>query len=129
MTMKEVQRDEVLPHMNIALDSPMMKGILQMTLLSEDSSADETKIFRDRHQIHDCQIDWIKYKPGKNCTVSYRLFLTNGSSTVPWEQRLYARVYEPGGSFSRFNKEQTKNFITPKVGKSIVHIPQFDILN
>ena len=90
------RHDKRLRHLPVALDRATMKPILQALLFGSDSSA----------QIRVCQVERVRYKPGNNCLICYRLEIEDRAVQVRTEQRLTARLYEAGGSHSRFARAQ-----------------------
>lgn len=81
-----------------------------------------------RYSIADCEIIQARYKPGKNCLVSYHLKIVENQTGQSFEQILCARVYEIGGSFSRFDKAQTQPQVSTQFGKAIFHLPELDMV-
>ncbi len=104
-----VPRDNILNHLSTALDTEKMKAVFQQQLYSDLSV-----------RIASCTIERIKYKPQKNCHISYRLNFKNKVNQNK-EQLLCSRFYEQDGSASRFLKEVNKNNST-----SLLHIPELD---
>ncbi len=103
--------DNTLNHLETALNAKTMKSIFQQQMCLDQSAT-----------IVDCQIERIKYKPQKNCHVSYRLSIKNHNLNSITEQLVCSRFYERCGSVSRFIKESAKN---PMPGR-LLHIPELD---
>lgn len=103
--------DNVLGHLDSALDAEKMKAIFQQQMCKNQSVI-----------ITDCQIERIKYKPQKNCHVSYRLCIKDHDSNSITEQLACSRFYEQGGSISRFLKEVAKG----PAQNSLLHVPELD---
>jgi hypothetical protein len=120
--------DKALPHLATALDVAAMRTIFEDTVLAgtaHDAEADQAK---DQLQIRDCQIERIRYKPGENCLICYRLKICDRRTQVASEQFLCARMYETGGAASRFAKAQRQPLITPKFGRPLTHVPALDMV-
>jgi thiamine kinase-like enzyme len=88
-----------------------------------------------RFQLSDCQIERIKYKPGQNCLIVYKIVCSSGvskadrfSGSVANHQLLTARIYESGGSLSRFKRAQTEHLIRPLIGSPLLHLPDLDMV-
>ena len=58
-------RDHAIPHLAKALDAATMQWIFQSTLFADHSPANMAA-----WEVRRCEIEWIKYRPGKNCTVA-----------------------------------------------------------
>ncbi len=113
--------DRALPHLGVALDVDLMRGVLAEQLFPAET-------LKARYQITDCEIIQARYKPGKNCLISYRLDINDRTANQRHEQILCARVYEAGGSVSRFAKAQTQPQARAQFGAPIVHLPKLDML-
>lgn len=113
--------DRALPHLGVALDVDLMRGVLAEQLFP-------TETLKARYQIAACEIIQARYKPGKNCLISYRLDINDQAVNQRHEQILCARVYESGGSVSRFAKAQVQPQTGAQFGAPIVHLPKLDML-
>ncbi len=103
--------DNALKHLDTALNIEKMKAVFQQQLYADRSVLIEV-----------CQIERIKYKPQKNCHISYRLRFKKNQRHKKTEQLVCARFYEQFGSLSRFLKEEDKD----KSQNSLLHIPELD---
>jgi hypothetical protein len=103
--------DSELSHLETALNSEKMKAVFQHQLCADESE-----------QIIACEIERIKYKPHKNCHISYRLRIKNDRLKNNVERLVGSRFYEPGGAVSRFLKE-TDNRADQDL---LLHIPELD---
>lgn len=120
-TFQQQFTDPALPHLGVALDVDLMRGVLAEQLFP-------TETLKARYQIAGCQIIQARYKPGKNCLISYRLDINDQAVNQRHEQILCARVYESGGSVSRFAKAQSQPQTGAQFGAPIVHLPELDML-
>lgn len=96
-----------------------------------------------------CAIDRVKYRPGRNCTVSYVLSLGPGlSSTLPptlplgqppalhprgdasgrVEQRVAARFCSQGDAARRYRAACARSPVPSRAGPSLTHLPELDML-
>jgi aminoglycoside phosphotransferase len=103
--------DNTLNHLHTSLDAEKMKAVFQQQLYADKSQT-----------ILTCTIERIKYKPQKNCYVSYRLTIRNNHLKKIFEQLLCARFYARDGSKSRFLKECNKVV----AADTLLHIPELD---
>lgn len=119
ISVTEIPYDERLPQLAAVLDTDVMGVRLQTALFGKSGG---------RLQVSDCQIERIKYKPGRNCLVVYQLVFTDRFSGSTVKQRLTARIYEPGGSAARFKRAQTAHLIQPPIGPPLLHLPDLDMV-
>jgi len=106
-----IPEDNALKHLDTALNTEKMKAVFQQQLYADRSVL-----------IEACQIERIKYKPQKNCHISYRLRFKKNQRHKKTEQLVCARFYQQAGSLSRFLKEEDID----KAQNSLVHIPELD---
>ncbi len=106
-----IPADKILNHLEIALNTEKMKNIFQ-----------RHRYWAKSARLIDCQIERIKYKPQKNCHVTYRLCLKDRHHKKITEQLVCARFYEQGGSNSRYFKEIVKG----QAPGRLMHIPELD---
>ncbi len=110
--------DPALPQLSTVLNAAAMQKTLQSYLFAETT----------RFLIKDCEIEWVKYKPGKNCMLCCLTRIYDGSTEQIEDQRFCLRIYEPGGSASRFKKGLSERLVSPKFGKALTHIPELEML-
>jgi hypothetical protein len=125
---QEIPRDDVLPQLAVVLDVGAMRGILQETLGTETSRNSKRGQGNSKLQVRDCQIEWAKYKPGKNCTICYRLAIYDPLTNTQGDQILYGRIFEAEGARSRFIKAQSSHLACPKFGRPLMHLPALDMV-
>ncbi|HHJ38675.1 MAG: hypothetical protein AXA67_05850 [Methylothermaceae bacteria B42] len=107
--------DPVIRHLSLALDGDKMRAVFQETLFPQGN-----------YQIDRCTIERVKYKPGKNCLVCYKLQLTAAPGSGTNELLLSARYYTPGGSPSRFSKASRGELPQTGLVPPLIHLPEFD---
>ena len=113
-----IPRDRTLTQLATALDPQRMQSAFQKHF-------DRTHTCR----IAECRIERIKYKPGKNCHVCYRLLLRHGGAKEGGSTQLVsARFYEPGGSASRFRKASGDRPGRDTGRDLVLHIPELDCI-
>ncbi|MFQ5682644.1 MAG: aminoglycoside phosphotransferase family protein [Candidatus Binatia bacterium] len=131
ISIQEVPHDERLPQLAIALDIPAIQGIFQEMFLT-DTARTPTVGWkcgtRSRFRIHDCQIERVKYKPRKKCTICYRLTIHDVFTKEDSEQILVARIFTSGKARSRFTKAQSQNLVCPKFGRPLTYLPELDMV-
>ena len=125
---RPVPRDRALPHLAEALDAAAMSAIFQEVLFADRSPTDFAAVSNTGLEVRRCEIEWAKYRPGKNCTVAYRVGLRDRSTGRESEQLLCARVFEPGRSVARFQTVRHEELVSPEVGPPITHLPELDMI-
>ncbi len=106
--------DPALPQLALALDGPRMAAVFGAAL---------------KHlQVQTCQVDSIKYRPGRNCSVSYLLAVHDPQRGRDFEQRVAARFCTGGDSARRHLKALGRNALPSEVGPMLLHLPSLDLL-
>jgi hypothetical protein len=108
-----VPRDDTLRHLDVALDPSAMQAIFQQSPLGAQGEL----------YIRACEIERIRYKPGRNCLICYRLQIEDPTRQIAGEHRLTGRLYEVGGSYSRFTRAARENLAPPAFGPPLLHLP------
>jgi aminoglycoside phosphotransferase (APT) family kinase protein len=107
--------DPVLPQLAQALDAQAM-GAVFARLLREAGGA----------TLRGCTIDRAKYRPRRNCTVSYRLELDDGRGGRI-EQLAGARFLSGGESAARLAKARQRLNHPTAAGPALLHDPALDM--
>lgn len=122
MLAQTLPRESVIPNLDTALNPSAMKPVFQQWLAGERGL-----------EVESCTIERIKYKPGKNCLVCYRLQVLGTNPLQTHELRLGARFYEAGGSLSRYQKAARRLNGGRAAGLSregvmppLIHLPDLD---
>lgn len=115
-----IPQDTGLPQLAAILDDARMGAAFEAMLRDNDPSANLT--------VTDCRTQWIKYKPGNNCTVCYRLTVEESRSRHQGEQIVYGRIYADGGGRGRFVKVQPAHLTRPTYGRPMMYLAQLDML-
>jgi thiamine kinase-like enzyme len=113
---QELPQDQALPHLARALDERAM-----FEVFSDAISGQRARI------IH-CRIDRVKYRPRRNCSVSYLLSLQDDATGSVFEQRVAARVCSAGESASRAVRGGGKQFQSSLAGPTLRLLPDLDML-
>ncbi len=109
--------DTVIPHLQTALEPSAMKKAFTKILANNTNDA-------IRFSLQSCEIERIKYKPGKNCMIYYSLHLQNNITGLQDSQLVCLRFYPAGDSASRFEKAKKATLVKPNIGEAIVHVPE-----
>lgn len=125
---RTVPQDSVLPRLAEALDAATMRTVFENTLFVDETRNARPARPTKRFHIQRCEIEWVKYRPGKNCTVAYRLEMHDRVTKKEWDQLLCARVFARGQSPARFLAAQSQDLVDPEVGRPITHLPRVDMV-
>ncbi|HKC87431.1 MAG TPA: hypothetical protein VKG02_15710, partial [Blastocatellia bacterium] len=113
--------DQTLPQLGVALSPAAMSEVFAGALFPSEQ-------LQSRYQVLNCEIMQARYKPGKNCLLSYRLTIRDEQTARRREQILCARFYEPGGSSSRFLKAQSRSLAATQFGPPVFHLPNLEMV-
>jgi len=117
----EVPCDDALPQLAVVLNECVMKDVFQRNLFGPgDTPA--------RLVIENCEITRVRYKPGKICTICYRLSIHDPRTHHEVEQTVSARVYASGASAAEWSKAQSQEVVTPSIGIAMSYIPELDLI-
>lgn len=106
--------DTCLPHLAQALDAQVMAGVFGAQL--------------DGLQVLGCEVERIKYRPARNCTVAYRLRLHDPRQGRRFDQRVAARFCSGGEAAQRHAKSSTRPFVSSAAGPALTHEPALDMV-
>ncbi len=112
--MNSTIQDKKLPQLSAVLDAGLMKYVFEKVLI--------------RLEVEECQIIQSRYKPERNCLISYRLQIRDGITNERQEQILCARVFPAGESLSRFTKAQKQTLVAPKFGNALTHLSDLEMV-
>src|SRR6185436_15224852 len=112
---RDVPADPALPDLAKALDETAMRAILSEALQAGGGAP-----------LERCTITWIKYRPGRSCTVAWRLLLGDGAAST--EQRAYGRMFPPGTSMERFVRTSTARRVPTAAGPAVLHLAEHDMV-
>lgn len=111
MSVRSLPHEPLLAHLPTLLDPSHMGPILAGRMLG----------LRGR-QVR-CEIERVKYQPGKNCLVVYRLEVPDANVTDLVPLRVACRTYEPAGARSRFEKARRSLTGTADAAGRVLHLP------
>jgi aminoglycoside phosphotransferase len=106
--------DAALPQLAEALDAGRMARRFQQALPDLD--------------VRGCEIEHVKYRPARNCSVSYRLRLGDMPGMAPFEQRVAARFFRSGESARRLSRAFERRTVVSAAGPSLSHWPCMDMV-
>ncbi|MFQ5483219.1 MAG: aminoglycoside phosphotransferase family protein, partial [Nitrospinaceae bacterium] len=118
----ELPVDSALDHLSLVLNATAMKQEFEQRLFQGDKTPGKKFLLKD------CRIERIKYKPGKNCLVCYRLFVQDRESGQEQDQLLCGRIYPPGGSASRHIKAQKASLAPTPCTPPLLHFPDLNMV-
>lgn len=116
MTPAQLPHDPALPHLAQALDGTAIAAVLAPVVAPYG------------WQLLHCAVDRIKYRPGRNCTLSYKLLLQGGQRAKPVTQWVAARLCSGGTSAQRHARAQAKPLQPSSSGLALQHLPALDML-
>ena len=109
-------QDRALPQLARALDERAMAELF----------ADELRAHG--RQLERCTIERVKYRPNRNCTLSYLLHLRDDSSGLALEQRVAARLCAGGDSVHRALRASAAALHPSLSGPALRLLPTLDML-
>lgn len=124
----EIPADAGLPKMSAALNISIMKDVFEHRFFEQHYIFTNKNSVLPRFTIRDCQIARVKYKPGKNCRICYRLEIFDAKNMISAVEMISAIVYPRGGSHSRFRKARQQPLKKTPFGKGVLHIPELDMV-
>ena len=106
--------DPALPQLALALDGTAMAQVFGAALSGM--------------QVQSCKVDRVKYRPGRNCSVSYVLALRDERRGCDVEQRVAARFCSGGDAARRHRKALGRATLASAAGPALTHLPALDML-
>lgn len=108
-------RDAALPHLHLALDAAVMQEAFAALLHPHGT------------QVDGCEIERIKYRPRRNCSLAYRLRLRDGGGRPLPDQHVAARLCRGDGA-SRTERAARAPLQPSGAGPSVHFLPALDML-
>jgi aminoglycoside phosphotransferase (APT) family kinase protein len=109
-------QDRALPQLARALDEHAMAEVFADELRGHGT------------QLISCSVERIKYRPNRNCTLSYLLRLRDDSSGLVLEQRVAARLCAGGDSVRRAARASATPLHPSLSGPALRLLPALDML-
>jgi Phosphotransferase enzyme family len=110
--------DPRLPQLPTALDEAAMAEVFAGIVQAQ----------RPGHRVEACALDRIKYRPGRNLAVSYRLRLREAGSAASFEQIVAARFCAAGESASRNAKAHSLPALRSAAGLVTSHVEALEMI-
>ncbi len=110
--------DEALPQLAVVRDVSIMRDALQLALFGEGA----------RCRIEHCIVAFIRYRPGKNCLIHYRMIVRDTATDEERVERLAAKVLPPGLSQGLFLEEQKKALLPSSQPCPLHHLPDLGMV-
>jgi hypothetical protein len=105
--------DAALPQLAMALDATAMAPLFGDLLRGGPAT------------LQHCDVDRVKYRPGRNVSVSYCLALADAQGT--FTQRVAARFCSAGAAAGRHAKALTRPLQPTRAGPALSHLPVLDM--
>jgi aminoglycoside phosphotransferase (APT) family kinase protein len=112
-----IPADAVLPQLASVLDAQTMRGVFEQHLLFANMPP---------VSIAECEIERVKYRPGRNCIVAYKLALRDATGVM--EQRLCAGIFTPDEAVTRHEKALSHAIYSTPYFAPVTHIPALNML-
>jgi thiamine kinase-like enzyme len=112
--MRALPTDPALPHLVHALDPQAMAQTFAGLLAGLNVRA--------------CEVDRVKYRPGRSCSVSYKLLLHDARHDRAFEQRVAARFCSGGDAQRRHRQAMLRPTVASAAGPRLSHLAEFDML-
>ena len=106
--------DAALPQLAQALDGHAMASVFAALLSGL--------------QVQGCEVERVKYRPARNCTVAYRLRLHDARQGRSFEQRVAARFCSAGDAARRFAQGRARAVVASAAGPDVTHLPALDMV-
>lgn len=106
---------ENLPQMAALLDEARAGGLFERTIITDAG-----------YKALQCRITRVKYRPGRNCLVSYSLKLIELKTGNENELALNLLAYPEGESLNQFLKAQGQTNVQTAIGEGIFHMPEIE---
>lgn len=111
-----VPRDPKLPQLARAVDAREMRQVFATALAAQGG-----------RQVADCRVDRIKYRPGRNCTVSYCLEIDDGGTGRRLQQRVAGRFCAAGDAALRHARHRDRVRRESRCGLSAILVPELEL--
>lgn len=109
--------DRKLPQLVRALDGVAMRQVFDEAVRSHGAQ-----------RVTDCRVDRVKYRPGRNCTVSYRLGIHDERSGHRYEQLAAGRFCARGEAAARYAAKRSRVAVVSRSGISSLLVPGMELM-
>lgn len=118
-----VPADPKLPWLATALDRDAMSRHFARLVLPTFAPAQP-----GRYRLHGCDIDHVRYRPGRNCAIAYRLQVLDTATRAHHDLRFHARMYPPAGAHSRHARAADERLEPAPLGPPLHLIEPLDMV-
>ncbi len=109
-------RDARLPQLARAVDAEAMRQVFDAALAGHGAQ-----------RVTGCRVDRVKYRPGRNCTVSYRLRIRDEHRSCSYEQRAAGRFCPADEAARRQARSASVVKHASRCGKSSLLLPELGL--
>ena len=109
-------RDARLPQLARAVDGDSMRHVFEAALREYGSQ-----------RVTACAVERIKYRPGRNCTVSYRLTVRDETRACSFEQRVAGRFCAAGEAAGRHARHHARVGLASRCGLPSLLVPSLEL--
>jgi tRNA A-37 threonylcarbamoyl transferase component Bud32 len=121
MISTSIPHDAALPQLAIVLDGKRMGAHFTSHLFGANAE-------NQRFVLKNCVVERVRYKPGRNCLVSYKLTLEEIDTQIQREQVVCGRIYPAGGGEPHFQKARRSTFAPTEIGPPLIHIAPLEMV-
>lgn len=118
-----VPNDASLPWLTTALDRDAMAHHFTSAVLPAFAPAEPR-----RFALSACEIDHVRYRPGRNCAIAYRLRVLDTLTQMHHDLRFHGRMYPPDSAASRHAKACLQPLEQPPLGPPLHLISSLDMV-
>jgi hypothetical protein len=113
---RTVPHDPLLPQLASALDGDAMCRVFDAALRA-----------RNGQRVTACRVDRVKYRPRRNCSVSWQLELEDERSGTRYAQRVAGRLCAAGEAAPRHARHVARTALPSRCGVSSLLLPQLEL--
>ncbi len=115
MNTTALPRDPRLPQLTRAVDAQAMQHVFEVALREYGVQ-----------RVTGCEVERIKYRPGRNCTVSYRLEIRDERLGCHYIQRVAGRFCGPGEAARRHARNAGRVTLASRCGLPSLLVPSLE---
>lgn len=108
--------DERLPQLARAVDAHAMQRVFEAALRQYGVQ-----------RVTGCEVERVKYRPGRNCTVSYRLQIRDEQHGCSYEQRVAGRFCSAGEAARRHARNHARVGLASRCGVPSLLVPSLEL--
>jgi tRNA A-37 threonylcarbamoyl transferase component Bud32 len=116
MMAHECPQDPVLPGLSEALDARIMRSVFAQELLASGD------------RVEACEVERVKYRPRRNCSVSYRLHIRRLADGSEYDQRVSARLCPHDEALHRLERAMAQAQQPSTAGPALRLLPARNLL-